>query len=246
VGVRADQAGMAAVVSWLVRRRLEPGDPSFPPAPELPGVLKADRWASDLPRAGRARGSECGSHPAASAQARSAERARSNQKASRVPPTRGPRRGTPGRARHSPRVTRTGRKRADDPRRRRWAHGRRPRRCTRTSVGRAPHQRVRRAGAEPYSGSQISRAPWPPASPPRTWPTSSASPAAWTCRRPASSEDGSPPGSTRTRTRPCRARSRRSPPTCSDSANSPGPNGGAPRTADSDSLINLRDASVGA
>jgi Fic family protein len=63
---------------------------------------------------------------------RSAERTRSNQMASRVPATRGPRRAGPGRARRSRRVPRTGPKRAAGPRRRREAHGRWPGRCTRS------------------------------------------------------------------------------------------------------------------
>ncbi len=66
------------------------------------------------------------------ARVRSAERTRSNQMASRVPPTRGPRRGGPGRARRGRRVPRIGRTRAVGPRRRRQAHGRWPGRCTRS------------------------------------------------------------------------------------------------------------------
>jgi hypothetical protein len=63
---------------------------------------------------------------------RSAERTGSNQMASRVPPTRGPRRGGPGRARRGRRVPRIGWTRVVGPRRRREAHGRWPGRCTRS------------------------------------------------------------------------------------------------------------------
>ncbi len=66
------------------------------------------------------------------ARVRSAERTGSNQRASRVPPTRGPRRAGPGRALRSRRVPRIGWTRTAGPRRRRQVHGRWPGRCTRS------------------------------------------------------------------------------------------------------------------
>jgi hypothetical protein len=55
------------------------------PAPEPPGVLKADRWASDGPDAGLAREASA-AVTRQRARARSAQRSRADQMANRVPP----------------------------------------------------------------------------------------------------------------------------------------------------------------
>lgn len=72
------------------RRRRRAVSLAHPPAPEPPCVLKADRRAGDGLGSGRTPGKASAAGTRRRARVRSAERTRSHQMASRVPPTRGP------------------------------------------------------------------------------------------------------------------------------------------------------------